>query len=131
MLLHSLWRAAGFAQPVQPFVNWISHTQPLQIRLSAATTVSCTQLLGSHPCPTTVPSIKQRVDPTPSGFLYSRLQYSSELFRYLRVFKSTLSPQTPVDFPLLYLYTQVHRQTRLISHRQLKDIAWIMRATSA
>ena len=31
------------------FVNWISHSQPLQIRFSAATTVSCAQLLGSHP----------------------------------------------------------------------------------
>ena len=117
---------AGFAQPVQPFVNWkVSHTQPLQIRLSTATTVSCAQLLGSHPCPTTLPSIKQRVDPTPSGFLYSRLQYSSEVFRYLRVFKSTLSPLAPDH------YTRAHPQPRLISHRQLKELAWIMRATSA
>lgn len=80
----------GFAQPVQHFVNWISHTQPLQIRLSTATTVLCAQLLGSHPCPSSLPSIKQRADPTPPGLFYSRLQSSSELFGYLRVFKLTI-----------------------------------------
>ena len=93
------FRAVRFAQP---FVNWISHTQPLPMELSTVSTMLCAQTLGSHPCPSTLPSIKHKVDPTPSSFLYSRLQYSGELIGYLRVFHFSTPPEAPVDFQLPY-----------------------------
>lgn len=120
------FRAVRFAQP---FVNRISHTQPLPMELSTVSTMLCAQTVGSHPCPSTLPSIK--ADPTPSSFLYSRLQDFGEIIDYLRVFNFTLLLKHQWTLHYHTSAPQVHSQPRPRFHRELKDIAWIMFATSA